>query len=272
MIPGLQEILVVSDMDGTLLSSEAKLLRSNLEMVRLFTMLGGNFTIATGRVAESMRGYPELAKVMAPGITSGGCVLYDFRIDMPLKSAVLPKMMARKALLDIREAFPKAGAVVFGADCRQYQVYPSAEAEILFAEEEISYLVRPEEALPADWNKLLFAAPPQTIREMMSYVDGRNYPGTYFVAASPIYLELMPQGVSRGNALFELCELLRIPVKNTIVIGGHHSDIDMMKKAGYAVAMQNAPKEVCLVADEVTALNDDGGVGQFLYKLIKQHE
>ena len=46
-----------------------------------------------------------------------------------------------------------------------------------------------------------------------------------------------------------------------------------MKKAGYSVAVANAPSEVKAAANEVTNCDCTGGaVGEFLYKLISKVE
>ncbi|MDL2325234.1 HAD hydrolase family protein, partial [Ruminococcaceae bacterium OttesenSCG-928-A16] len=44
MIKSLADILVFSDMDGTLLTDDMQLSSANLETIRLFTMLGGRFS------------------------------------------------------------------------------------------------------------------------------------------------------------------------------------------------------------------------------------
>ena len=44
-----------------------------------------------------------------------------------------------------------------------------------------------------------------------------------------------------------------------------------MRAAGHSIAMENAPKEVQVEADEVTGSCMDGGVAQVLYRLIDQY-
>ena len=49
MTKSLGDLLVVSDLDGTLLTSSEGLPGCNAAMLRLFSALGGRFTVATGR-------------------------------------------------------------------------------------------------------------------------------------------------------------------------------------------------------------------------------
>ena len=53
MIRSLKDILVVSDMDNTLLTPEDGVPFVNQVTMRLFCALGGHFTVATGRTMES---------------------------------------------------------------------------------------------------------------------------------------------------------------------------------------------------------------------------
>ncbi|MDL2254119.1 Cof-type HAD-IIB family hydrolase [Ruminococcaceae bacterium OttesenSCG-928-I18] len=271
MIRSLQDILVVSDMDGTLLTDDKQLMASTLESIRLFTSLGGRFTVATGRSVESVSRYAELVPLLSPAILTGGTVIYDYEQNRSLKSATLPKLIAKNALQDVLGRFPKAGTMVFAANTQIFQVQASPYAQVLFDQESVGFHVRPLEELPPDWNKVLFAAEPEKINEIEEYVRGRPYPGVYFIHTGPIFFEIMPQGVSKGSTLSELCALLDVSLENTIVIGDYYNDLEMMDVAGYSVAMRNAPADVSFEADEICQSNNEGGVGQYLYELVKRY-
>ncbi len=271
MIQSLKDILVVSDLDGTLLTDDKKIASSTLESIRLFTMLGGRFTVGTGRCVESIEGYRELCSMLSPAIANGGTVIYDFQNRVALKNVSLPKKIAQKIMQDVHGKFPHVGSMVFATDFRCYQVDASAYGQILLDDEGISVCTRPFEDLPADWNKALFAGAPESLKEVEQYLKDKAFPGVYFVNTAPIYYEIMPQGISKGSSLRELCTLLNVPLEHTIVIGDYYNDLEMMKEAGYAVAMSNAPPEVSLQADEVCRTNNEGGVGHFLYDLVKRY-
>ena len=57
MIGTLDELLVVSDIDNTLLNAVEGLPEVNRATVQLFSSMGGRFTVATGRTVESVRRY-----------------------------------------------------------------------------------------------------------------------------------------------------------------------------------------------------------------------
>ena len=81
MTKSLQDLLVVSDLDGTLLTSSEGLPGCNAAMIRLFSALGGRFTIATGRSPASARRALNGLPLGAPAIVFNGGMLYDYEKD-----------------------------------------------------------------------------------------------------------------------------------------------------------------------------------------------
>ena len=71
MIRSLKDILVVSDMDNTLLTPEDGVPFVNQVTMRLFCALGGHFTVATGRTMESAGPHPKYTAVQAVGAPGG---------------------------------------------------------------------------------------------------------------------------------------------------------------------------------------------------------
>ncbi|MDL2324470.1 HAD hydrolase family protein, partial [Ruminococcaceae bacterium OttesenSCG-928-A16] len=145
------------------------------------------------------------------------------------------------------------------------------ETDKLFFDEQITYLVHPQEFLPEDWNKVMFAGPADLLEQVEYFVSKRKYPGVYFVATAANYFEMLPQNVTKGTAMLKVCELLDVPPENTFAIGDYYNDIDMLRASGHAVAMENAPKEIKMLADTTTGSCNESGVGQFLFTLIQKY-
>ena len=51
------DILLVSDMDGTLINAPDPICARNLEAIHRFSQLGGHFSVATGRLIDISRRY-----------------------------------------------------------------------------------------------------------------------------------------------------------------------------------------------------------------------
>lgn len=271
MIRSLADILVFSDMDGTLLTDDKQLTSANFETIRLFTMLGGHFSVATGRVVESVARYGKLLPLLSPVVTSGGCVVYDYAKGSVMQNELLPHKTAQTVLWEIGRQFPKLGIVVMGGNQRTYQLQGNEYSEKLFSDEQITYFVNPLEDLPEEWNKVLFAGPADMLERLEYFVSKRNYPGVYFVSTDLHYFEMMPRGVNKGSAMRKVGEMMSIPPHHIFAIGDYYNDIDMLRAAGHAVVVEDAPKEIKMLAHTITGSCNESGVGQFLYTLIQKY-
>ena len=66
MKKNISDILVVSDIDNTLLQPGKSIPTYNVEMIKKFQSLGGNFTLATGRSLDSVSKYLGQIKLNFP--------------------------------------------------------------------------------------------------------------------------------------------------------------------------------------------------------------
>ena len=66
----------------------------------------------------------------------------------------------------------------------------------------------------------------------------------------------------------ELVKELGIDIKEVICIGDGGNDIEMLKRAGMAVAMKNGMDEVKAIANYITEDNNNSGVAKAINKLI----
>ncbi len=104
----LSDLLLVSDIDGTLMNFPAPIPPRNIEALRRFTAAGGRFSVATGRSIASARPYVEQLPVNAPCILYNGCAIYDFAAEKVLRAHELPDSYAGYLSALMRE-FPGAG-------------------------------------------------------------------------------------------------------------------------------------------------------------------
>lgn len=271
MIRSLEDVLVVSDIDDTLVCPGGAVPGVNQATVELFCALGGKFTLATGRTVESISHHLSDIRLSAPAIAYGGAVIYDFQHDIRIKNAVLPQESARRALEDICMAFPGIGVEIMTADGRIYVHQSNDYTHQHTVQERLIYTMRPLEDIEARWNKVMFAADPQTLQQLEKFCEARHYAGVYFVPTGKYYFDMMPEGVTKGAALRELCEYLKLPLENTIVVGDYYNDIEMMQTAGHAVAMAGAPVAVQMAAQAVTGGCAEGGLAQVLYGLLRKY-
>src|SRR5438876_11636593 len=84
------------------------------------------------------------------------------------------------------------------------------------------------------------------------------------VCSEDTFLEILPQGSSKGAALEFVAQHLGIPLSEIIAVGDNLNDLEMIRTAGLGVAMGNAPPELRAQAGYVTSTNDEGGLAEVI--------
>ena len=87
--------------------------------------------------------------------------------------------------------------------------------------------------------------------------------------SSIISIELTPAGSDKGAALEYLASLENINMSNTIAIGNQGNDLPMLKKAGKAIVVNNASKNIKDQADLIIPSNNKKGVGIYLERFLE---
>ena len=86
--------------------------------------------------------------------------------------------------------------------------------------------------------------------------------------SAPFYIEVVDNGIDKGSALRDLSEQMHVSKDEIIAFGDEMNDLTMLQFAGCGVAMGNAVKPIRLIADKITASNDDDGIAVTLEKYL----
>ena len=230
--------------------------------------------INDGSVPESIRAALGNIRLSLPAISCNGALLYDFSAESVRHRSTLNREQATTAILDILNKFPHIGVEVMAGNGEMFVIHANEVTHAHQVDEHLGSIACPVESVPDGWVKVVFASDPESIRKLGQYAKTRYYGReNYFLATNSIYLEIMPSGVSKASGLHDLCALMSKSMKNTVVIGDYYNDLEIMREAGYAVAVANAPAEVKAAADHVTTCTcAEGAVGEYLYSLIGRAE
>lgn len=78
------------------------------------------------------------------------------------------------------------------------------------------------------------------------------------------FLEMIPQGVSKGRALEHLSDRFAISMEDVISFGNAENDISMLSKTGYSVAVENATTHVKSIVREICGHHNEDGVARWI--------
>ena len=260
-------LLLVTDMDGTMLTTDKRISEENIEAIRAFQEAGGRFSIATGRSIPSLEHYIHLLQIDTPVILYNGGAIYDYG----KREIVWHSVLGSRAVdytKDVYEKFPEIGIEIL-LDDQIYVVRSNPIVKKHLDTERLSYLSCGFDDVPDGWFKVLFALDPSQMDEFEAYMLSKGYDDVCFVRSFTHYFEMLPQGSSKGGALLHLAELTGIPVEMTVAIGDYFNDYEMIQNAGIGVTVANAPQELKQIAQLVVCDNDHHALAELIRVLME---
>lgn len=263
----INDYLIVSDLDNTLLTAKDGIPEYNVEMIAKFQKMGGLFTVATGRSVDSVANYLGSVKLNCPAIVYNGGIIYDFDSNRILQKNIMPAS-TEEVVNDILSSFPDIGCEVMCDNLRTYWIRENTYTYDHLHGEHMSFVNADLRSVTNNWVKVLFAAGNKRLKEVKEYCDGLDRQDLDFVMTSEHYLEILPKGISKGKALSSLCRLAGKSIANTVAIGDYYNDIEILSNAGLSVCVDNAPDEVKKISKLTVPSCLDGGVGYLLEQIM----
>jgi Cof subfamily protein (haloacid dehalogenase superfamily) len=86
--------------------------------------------------------------------------------------------------------------------------------------------------------------------------------------SQPYYLDVTPAGTSKGALLGELARRLGVSTDEVVTLGDMENDVSMFRNSGFSIAMGNAGPEVKAAASAVTRSNDEDGFAEAIERIV----
>lgn len=259
--------LVVVDLDGTVRSRRLGIPGGVKRAVAAARAKGVRVCVATGRMWRSAEPWVRELGADTPVILYNGGQVLDFETGRTLYARRLPGDTARAAL-DLVRRDPEVQPHLYVRD-RVYVERAHPLSDVYAADDGLTYEIVPslDVLLAEDPHKILIIGAHERIAALQQAV--RDAPLTvHAVQSEPVYLEILPPGVSKGEALRAMLALLGVPAAQTIAVGDNWNDLEMIEAAGLGVAMGHAPEGVRARADHVCGTADDEGVREVLERFV----
>ena len=259
--------LLVSDVDGTLVDKEKQLTAPTADAVRRLEAAGCGFTIISARPRSGMMPIADTLAIDRPmAAFNGGLIFHrDGRIDA---HHVIDPKAAHGVFALVDGA--KVDRWVFADD----RWHASTDQGVHVEHERIASNQEPlvrdgfEELLDRA-DKITFvsddAALLASLHERCRVAFGDR---ATIAQSQTYYLDVTAREANKGDGIVALTTALGVDLAETAAIGDQNNDLPMLERAGYAVAMGNAPENVQKAADAVTAGNDADGVAHAIDTLI----
>ncbi|KRF23387.1 HAD family hydrolase [Phycicoccus sp. Soil803] len=259
--------LVALDVDGTTINHAGELSPAVRDVVHDVLAAGHHVIIATGRsIVATTTIMAELGIDSGYAVCSNGAVTIelDAREDNGFRIIDAVTFDPAPALNLLRHEWPDAVVAVeeLGVGFKLSAPFPDGELQG-------ELRVVPWDELVADpVTRVTFRAPNGTAEDFLALTERIGLHGVNYAVGFSAWLDLNPEGVSKGSALELLRRRLEVEPQYTLAVGDQRNDVEMLHWAARGVAMGNAPDSVKEVADEVTLTVDEDGLVPVLRSLL----
>lgn len=248
-----EDWLVVSDIDGTLNNKLRRLPKRNYAAIKKFTELGGNFTLASGRLTSSLKRNYDRITPNQPAIVLNGAGIYDFnRQKMIWRSTIGEEgqEFVRVVLKKYNEAFKSLDVGIYFDDY-VYIVKKGLLGKGTMVIDKAHFEVADIDEVPKEgWMKVIFWGVPATINSLRRLIDRSDdiSDKVNFMASSLWSMEMLAKNTHKGVGIMQLADSLGIEKSHVAAIGDYYNDWDMLKTVGLPACAGQAPKpihEIC---------------------------
>lgn len=259
--------LMISDVDGTLVDKQKQLTPGTVDAVTRLGAAGCGFTIISARPRSGMMPIADTLAIDAPmGAFNGGLI---FRRDGWVGEHHMVEPIVATGVFDCVDGLT-VDRWVFADD----RWFSSTDQGVHVEHERVA-----SDQEPVIWtdfadlanraDKITFVSDePAVLAELHRRIDAR-FAGRATVAQSQTYyLDITALEANKGAGVVALTAALGIDLQATAAIGDQANDLPMIERAGFGVAMGNAPDKVKAAADAVTTANDADGVAHAIDTLI----
>lgn len=264
-----QNIILITDVDGTLADSSHKVSQKNKEAIAYFVAQGGHFGVATGRTPQNAVPYLEGLAINTPCVLYNGGALYSWQN----KQFIMTRHMESKDLAEylryLIERFPQMCIEVFTKGQLYVITDPANIDEHMEREKQEFAYAALDDILDMAWIKLILCAEHEQLvacRQLLRELKLEDKVNSFF--STDIYLELVARHVSKGSMLGEMLNLEEYRGKKVIAAGDFQNDIEMLRRADLGVAPSNAQSDVKAAADVIAASNDEHLIHDIIYRIL----
>ena len=265
--------ILFTDIDGTLLDDKKQILPKNQKAFDKLIAQGHKIVLTTGRALSGTVGQADKLS-----LTFDGCYIIAFN------GAEIYDTYRKETLYKCRIPFDVVSRIF--ALCEEHGVHVQTyDDKYVLAKEDNAYLQRYckeivcqaqiDPALPHSLKEepckllLLSYDEPDILDEMRRLIleSEGEYVDSFY--SSKGLLEVVLKGTNKGNAIKRLCDILEIPLENSVGAGDGYNDIPLLETAHVGAAMKNAVVSAKEAANYITeADNNEGGLAEIIEKFI----
>lgn len=273
---------IVTDLDGTFLTDEKKVPEKNIQAIKSLKSIGVPVFFCTGRPISFVEKYVKLADAPPLVIGGNGAIIRNIFTGESIFQQCF-EQETQKRLLEFcygqgfdTLAYGPDGNVYFSKESDRVRVFTEYNDSLqdssvskvnLFPLEELMEKLDSVPLYKVLVTERVFDNQTQNVGEKKDLNRLSDFLGTltdvYAVPSMADVIDIMSQGVSKGNAVKHLAEYLKVPLNKVGVVGDNQNDIPMFQIAGKSVCMCNGNEDAKKEANWITTdTNNEAGFAE----------
>lgn len=261
-------ILLMSDLDGTLLDRQKAVSEQNARAIGRFVGRGGLFTLATGRSLPAVEHIAAGLPLNAPAVLANGSCGYDFAWQEPVYEWSIGGQAAA-LVLAVGQAFPECGVEIH--TLRQaYIARDSEHTRRHFGSTKMPLAFADPRDVPPPWVKLCMTPDAAQMPALVGFIE-RHFPGAFFLQlASRDFLEVQAPNANKGAGALEICRAVGLAAENLYVIGDGSNDVELLRATKNTFAPANACAEVLALSPRMLPSNNEHCIAELVDIIEKE--
>lgn len=266
----LNKVIFMTDLDGTLLTDDKRILDKDMAAIKRFREGGGIFTAATGRgYSMARRIVEDVLHLNVPSVLFNGAGVFDFKQNKFLWQCEIGSI-AREYIRRLNDMFPeKLGFEVLHEQTVFVPFINQTEREHLEMESVVPDRRVLDEIPEGGWLKFVIAADPSDLDKVQKTVEAGGFEDAQWVRSAPHYFECLPKGVDKSRGFAELIRILGAEDRFSVAAGDYMNDTAMIQKADLGVAVASAQACVKQAADLIVCDNNSGAISEIIEYIEK---
>jgi Cof subfamily protein (haloacid dehalogenase superfamily) len=259
--------LLLSDVDGTLVTPDKALTERAIEAVQALHDAGIHFAVTSGRPPRGMSMLVEPLALRTPLAAFNGGLLVEPNMDV-VEQRVIPD-----------ELVPAAIALL---EAHRLDVWLYRGADWLIRNPEAPHVARESHTVHFEPTVVAgFDGQTSGVAKIVGVSDDRDAVATAAAAAhdvlgdhvsaarsQPYYLDVTHPQANKGAVVRFLARLFDLEPEEIATIGDMPNDVLMFAHSGLSIAMGNSDREVQRAARRVTGSNEEDGFAEAVHRFI----
>ncbi|MGB0174988.1 MAG: Cof-type HAD-IIB family hydrolase [Acholeplasmataceae bacterium] len=263
--------MIATDMDGTLLKYHHEITPRTKRALLEAKKQGITIVVATGRPFQTVKKYIAEHPYIDFFVVNNGAAIYDTK----KKGYIIEHAFKSQEVKDILE-FAKTYTPHYEVHS-EHAIYVHGHLRETFFKAMSKKLIGYEPIIlplsdvsifdQVNATKILLIEEDQIKYDKLK--SATKALGNYEVIQSQVaYIDINLENISKGQAITELANTLKMNLEDVIAFGDQENDLSMLQVSGFGVAMENAVPLVKKNADHITNSADNEGVAKTIEEFV----